>query len=55
MIKVKPEPGDGLTQQDIREFSEELYAVLIDKTEGEINRRLIGAYGRGNRHKRRNS
>ena len=28
------------------EFSEELYAVLIDKTEWEINRRLIGAYER---------
>ena len=44
--KVQPEPGDGLTQQGTKEFSEELYAVLIDKTEGETNRRLIGAYER---------
>ena len=29
--------GDGVTQQDIRDFSEDLYAVLIDKTEGEVN------------------
>ena len=39
-------PGDGITQQDIRDFSEDLYAVLIDKTEGEVNRRLIGTYER---------
>ena len=32
-IKVKPEPGDGLTQQDIKGLSEELYAVLIVNTE----------------------
>ena len=28
-------PEDGITQQDIKDISEDLYAVLIDKTEGE--------------------
>ena len=31
-----------MMQPDIRDCSEDLYAVLIDKTECEVNRRLIG-------------
>ena len=39
-------PWGTVTQDEIRNSSEDLYAVLVDRTEGEVNRRLIGTHER---------
>ena len=40
-----PTPSE-LTQEFCEEFSEDVMAVLTEKTEGELNRRVIGTYTR---------
>ena len=39
-------PWGNILLDHSKDFSEDLYAVLIDRTEGEVIRRLIGTYDR---------